>query len=51
MKKTTNGKMIDIFTGLVLGGLVGLYHPLGSYHTILVVLAGVLGVRFLKVVK
>ena len=49
MKK--NDKLIDVFTGIVLGGLIGLYHPLGEYHTILVVLAVVLGVRFLKVVK
>ena len=49
MKK--NDKLIDVFTGIVLGGLIGLYHPLGEYHAILVVLAVVLGVRFLKVVK
>ena len=49
MKK--NDKLIDVFTGIVLGGLIGLYHPLGGYHAILVVLAVVLGVRFLKVVK
>lgn len=49
--KKSNDRLIDVFTGVVLGGLIGLYHPLGTYHTILVVLAVILGVRFLKVVK
>ena len=33
----------DVVTGMILGGLIGLYFPLVSYKPILVVLAVVLG--------
>ena len=49
--KKGNDRVIDVLTGIVLGALVGLYYPLGQYHTILLVVAIVLGFRFLKVVK
>jgi uncharacterized membrane protein len=45
--KKYNNKIVDVMTGVVIGALVGLYHPLGEYHVILVVLAVVLGLRFL----
>ena len=51
MKKIKNGRLIDIFTGVIVGGLIGLHYPLGEYHLVLVILTVVLGLRFLKVVK
>ncbi len=47
MNKKRNEKLIDVLTGVVLGALIGLYHPLGQYQTALMVFAVVLGVRFL----
>ena len=43
-------KMLDVFTGIVVGALIGLYHPLGEYQLILVILGVVLGLRYLKVI-
>ncbi len=34
-----------VLTGIVLGGLVGLYFPLEAYKTILVILAVVMSVK------
>ena len=47
MNKKHNEKLIDVLTGVVLGGLIGLYHPLGQYHAVLLIVAVVLGFRFL----
>jgi hypothetical protein len=44
-----NDKLIDLFTGVVFGGLLGLYYPLGDHHTILVILAVVMGLRFFSI--
>ena len=49
--KKNNDRVIDVFTGIVLGALVGLYYPLSQYHMVLLVLGIVLAARFLKVVK
>ena len=51
MKKKRNEKLIDVLTGVVIGGLIGLYHPLGEYQLILLVLAVVMGLRFLTAFK
>lgn len=49
--KKHNGKFVDLLTGVVLGALIGLYHPLGEYQMILLVLGVVMGLRFLTAVK
>ena len=51
MKKKQNEKLLDLFTGVVIGALVGLYHPLGQYHMILMIVGVVLGLRFIVAVK
>ena len=51
MKSKHNAKLLDVFTGVVVGALIGLYHPLGEYHMILMVLAVVLGLKFLTALK
>lgn len=51
MKKKQNEKLLDIFTGVVIGALIGLYHPLGQYHMILMVAGVFLGLRFVAAVK
>ncbi len=50
MKGLKHERMVDIFTGIVLGGLIGLYHPLAQYQLVLVVLSIVLGLRYFKVI-
>ena len=35
----------DVLTGVVIGALVGLYHPLDAYKTILIILGVVLGLK------
>ena len=51
MKKKSNEKIFDILTGVVVGALVGLYHPLGEYHMILLILAVVMGLRVVTAFK
>ena len=51
MKIKHNEKFVDVLTGVVLGALIGLYHPLGEYHMVLLILAVVMGLRFLTAVK
>ena len=38
----------DLITGIVLGGLLGLYYPLGEFHTILVIAAVALCLKIVK---
>jgi len=42
---------VDIMTGVVFGLLIGLYHPVGDYKTILLFVAGILGLRVVGVLK
>ena len=42
---------IDIVTGVVFGLLIGLYHPVADYKTILLFMAGVLGLKVVGVLK
>ena len=40
-------KLLDVhvLTGIVLGALIGIYHPLDAYKTILMVLGVVMGLK------
>jgi hypothetical protein len=45
-----DGRLLDVFTGIVLGALIGLFYPLEAYKAILVIV-GVGGVLRLVTVK
>ena len=51
MKKKHNEKLLDLFTGVVIGAFIGLYHPMGQYHMILMAVGVFLGLRFVIAVK
>ena len=46
-------KLFDhhVLTGVVLGALLGLYFPMDAYKGILVILAGVMGLKIVGIVK
>ena len=45
-----NDRLLDVFTGIVLGAMVGLFYPLEAYKAVLVIL-GLAGVLRLITVK
>ena len=45
-----NDRLLDVFTGIVLGGMIGLFYPLEAHKAVLVIL-GMAGVLRLIAVK
>ena len=42
-------RLLDVFTGIVAGGVIGVFYPLAEYMPILVILTVVFGIRLLAV--